>query len=143
MTRSHGLAGANPVVRIFVTREFSRFANRERIGNEVLVEAVRRVERGSIDADLGGGVIKQRVARRGQGKSRGFRAILLFREGERAFFVYGFAKNDRANIGRSELGSLRRLGTEMLAYTDGELALKIEGGAIAEVARNDKATVQK
>lgn len=135
--------GASGGTRVFKTKRFARLANRERIGNEALMEAVRRVEQGSIDADLGGGVIKQRVARRGQGKSRGFRTILLFREGDRAFFVYGFAKNDRANIRRDELGSLRQLAAEMLAYTDGELALKIEEGAIVEVARNDKAAVQE
>jgi hypothetical protein len=58
-------------VQIFKSRWFRRFAMKERIGDAVLREAVGRAERGQIDADLGGGVIKQRVARPGQGKSRG------------------------------------------------------------------------
>jgi hypothetical protein len=60
------------------------------------------IEQGLVDADLGGGVIKQRIARRGAGKSGGFRALILFKAGERAFFVHGFAKSDRDNIRNDE-----------------------------------------
>jgi len=70
-------------MRVFMTKPFVRFASRERIADEELCEAVRRAERGLIDADLGGGVIKQRLARAGQGKSGGFRSILLFRRARR------------------------------------------------------------
>ena len=70
----------------FMIRPFARFANREGIPDGVLCDAVRRAGRGSTDADLGGGVIKQRIARKGQGRSGGFRAIVLFRRGERSFF---------------------------------------------------------
>lgn len=73
-----------------------------------------------IDADLGGGVIKQRFARLGQGKSGGFRSIVLFRRGARAFFVYGFAKNDRDNIDRQELN-------------DEALQAAMKNGTIAEI----------
>ena len=68
-----------------------------------LRDAVRRTGRGLVDADLGGGVIKQRIARRGQGRSGGFRVIVLFRGGEYAFFVHGFAKKDQENLRRDEL----------------------------------------
>ena len=70
---------------IFKNAWFSRFARRENIKEAVLVDAVTRAERGVIDADLGGGVIKQRIARPGQGKSGGYRSIMLFRKGTQAF----------------------------------------------------------
>jgi hypothetical protein len=62
-------------MRVFKTKPFARFASREWLADQELCEAVRRAERGLIDADLGGGVIKQRLAREGQGKSGGFRII--------------------------------------------------------------------
>lgn len=81
-------------MRIFKNSWFTRFARKEKISDEVLREAVQRAENSQVDADLGGGVIKQRIARPGQGKSKGYRAIILLRRGEEAFFVYGFAKGD-------------------------------------------------
>ena len=85
-------------MRVFKTKPFARFARREGIADEELCKVVRRVEAGLIDANLGGGVIKQRLARAGRGKSGGYRSILLFRQGMIAFFVYGFAKSDQDNI---------------------------------------------
>ena len=76
------------------------------------------IQSGLIDADLGGGVIKQRIARREGGKSGGFRALILLRMGERALFVHGFAKSDRDN----ELAALKRLADELLNYDDAALA---------------------
>jgi len=89
-------------MRVFKTKPFIRFADREGVSDSSLCEAVQRADAGLIDADLGGGVIKQRLARQGQGRSGGFRSIVLFRTQYRAFFVYGFAKKDRANIGQAE-----------------------------------------
>ena len=80
-------------MRIFKNAWFSRFAAKERITDGCLRDAVRRAENGLIDADLGGNVIKQRVARQGQGKSGGYRTLILFWAGSRAFFTFGFAKN--------------------------------------------------
>ena len=80
-------------MRIFKSRWFQRFAQKEAITDVVLREAVARAEQGQIDADLGGEVIKQRIARPGQGRSKGYRTIIFFRRGVRAFFVYGFAKS--------------------------------------------------
>jgi len=85
-------------VRIFKNAWFAQFARKQRIADKALVDAVHRAERGLIDANLGGGVVKQRIARSGQGKSSGYRVIILYLRNERAFFVYGFAKNDRDNI---------------------------------------------
>jgi hypothetical protein len=58
---------------------------------------------GPLDADLGGGVFKQRIAREGGGKSGGFRTTILFRVGSHSFFAHGFAKSDKANVSAKEL----------------------------------------
>ena len=94
-------------MRIFKSRWSQRFVRKEGIADSALREAVARAEKGQIDADLGGEVIKQRIARPGQGRSKRYRTIILFRRGTlsrgtRAFFVYGFAKSQRANIDDDE-----------------------------------------
>ena len=90
-------------MRIFMTKAFIRFVRREDINDDQLWEAVERAEKGLVDADLGGGLIKQRIARAGEGKSGGYRAIVVLRRGERGFFVHGFAKNDKGNIKSNEV----------------------------------------
>lgn len=121
-------------MRIFANRWFARFADKQNIGDDDLCEAVSRAERGLIDADLGGGVIKQRIARKGQGKSGGFRSVILFRQGERAFFVYAFAKSDRDNIDQSELSTYKTAAAVYLNYTDDELALFLKQGTLMEIS---------
>jgi hypothetical protein len=124
-------------MRIFRTKPFTRFAAKEGIADSVLRDAIRRAEAGLIDADLGGGVLKQRLARPGQGKSGGFRSIVLFRRQTRAFFVYGFAKNDRDNIARQELTAFRLLAAEMLALDDKALQMAMRNGTIMEIEEHD------
>ena len=126
-------------MRTFKTKPFARFAHREGIADEALCDAVERAARGLIDADLGGGVIKQRIARRGQGRSGGFRTIMVFRRGERAFFVYGFAKSGRENLRRDELETYRLLADEYLALDPSGLAAALAVGAIIEVNCDDQA----
>ena len=106
-----------------------------RITDADLCEAVLNVERGLIDGDLGGGVIKQRIARKGGGKSGGFRALILLKVGERAFFVHGFAKSDRDNIREDELVALKKLAGELLNYEDATLAKAIAAGVLTEVVQ--------
>lgn len=120
-------------MRIFKTKPFARFADHESIDDAALCEAIRRAEKGPADADLGGGVIKQRIARKGQGKSGGFRSIVLFRQGETSFFVYGFAKSDRDNIRKDELKAFRALANEMLALDAAALTAAMSNGTIMEV----------
>jgi hypothetical protein len=120
-------------VRIYATRWFARFVRREGITDADLREAVRRAEKGLVDADLGGGVLKQRIARPGAGKRGGFRSIVIFRAGKRAIFVYGFAKNARATIRPDELLGFKRLAAEMLGYDKAALAKAVASGALEEV----------
>jgi hypothetical protein len=112
------------------------------ISDAVLCDAIREAERGLIAANLGGGVIKQRVARPGRGKSGGLRTLIVMREGDRAFFVHGFAKNERDNITRGELAALKRLAAELLAYDDRSLARVIAAGVLMEMNCDEKAIPQ-
>jgi hypothetical protein len=125
-------------VRIFQNKAFMRFATKAGIGDVALCEAIRDAERGLIAADLGGGVIKQRIARPGRGKSGGFRTLIVFRAGARAFFVHGFAKNDKDNIGQDELSALKKLANALLAYDDKAIARVIASGTLAEVICDEK-----
>jgi hypothetical protein len=120
-------------VRIFRNAWFERFARKQRIADTALIEAVRRAERGQIDADLGGGVIKQRVARVGQGKSGGYRTIILYRQEQRAFFVFGFAKSEQANIDDDDEAQFKKMAKELLALSDAQMAMLIERGRFSEV----------
>ena len=126
-------------MRIFQNKAFIRFAKKAGIGDAVLCEAIRDAERGLIAADPGGGVIKQRIARPGQGKSGGFRTLIVFRAGARAFFVHGFAKNEKDNIGQDELVALKKLAAALLAYDDRAIARVIASGTLTEVICDEKA----
>ena len=125
-------------MRIFRNMAFTRFAKKSRISDVALCKAVMNAERGLIDADLGGGVIKQRVAREGEGKSGGFRTMILFKTGTRAFFVHGFAKNKMDNISDNDLVLLRRLAAEMLNYNETELTQAINNSLLIEVTCDEE-----
>ena len=125
--------GRRSAGRIFSTKGFGRFASHEGIRDDDLCEAIVHAEAGLIDADLGGGVIKQRIARRGRGKSGGFRTIVLFRRETMAVFVYGFAKSDRDNIRPDELKAFRTLAAAMLSLDDAALAAAMQNGTLREI----------
>lgn len=120
-------------MRIYKSRWFQRFARKAGIPDALLREAIARAERGQIDAGLGGEVIKQRISRAGQGRSKGYRTIIFFRRGARAFFIYGFAKSERANIDDDETAQFRAAAKHVLALTDKQLAELLKKGDFAEV----------
>jgi hypothetical protein len=125
-------------VRIFRTKAFTRFVKKTRISDDILCEAIRDAARGLIAADLGGGVIKQRIARPGQGKSGGFRTLIVFRAGTRAVFVHGFAKNEKDNIEKDELVALKKLAAGLLAYDDKAIARVVASGVFVEMTCDEK-----
>ena len=126
-------------MRIFKNKTFMRFAWKAGIGDSVLCETIRDAERGLIAADLGGGVIKQRIARPGQGKSGGFRTLIVFQAGSHAFFVHGFAKKENDNIAKDELVALRKLASELLNYDDKTIARVVASGTLIEVICDEEA----
>jgi len=123
-------------VRIFKNAWFERFARKQRIGDDALREAIQQAEQGLVDADLGGGVIKQRIARPGQGKSGGYRTIILYRQESRAFFVFGFAKNQQSNISDEEKVAFKQAAQHILSLSDEHLDAMIEKGQFSEVDDN-------
>lgn len=124
-------------MRIFKTPWFTRFASKERIIDDSLKKAVDQLEAGQYDADLGGGVYKQRLARAGEGKSGGYRVLICFRQGTRSFFMYGFQKSDRANITASERDDLKKLAKALFSMTDEQLDAKVGAGAFQEISSED------
>jgi hypothetical protein len=120
-------------VRLFKNKWFARFASAEDIDDATRRKAIEDAEKGLIDADLGGGVIKQRIAREGEGASGGFHSIVLYRRGKLAFFVFGFPKNRTANIKKDELKAFKKLAKDMLALNDRQIASLTETKALTEV----------
>lgn len=121
-------------MRIYKVKGFARFQRRERIANKALLYAVADAANGLIEADLGGGLIKQRIARKGQGKSGGYRTIVAYRRGQRAVFLFGFAKSDLENISADELEVLRARGKIYLELKAEQLAALVTEGDLAEVS---------
>jgi hypothetical protein len=123
-------------VRIFATKFFARFARKEGIGQRQLCDAVERAERGLIDASLGGGLIKQRVARAGGGRSGGYRTVIAYHAARRSIFLYGFAKNDRENIDERELADLKKLARLLLSYSDEQIETALNESELKELSRD-------
>lgn len=124
-------------MRIFKNKWFERFALKQGMTDDILKQAINNVEQGLIDANLGGGVIKQRVAKQGQGKSSGFRTIILYRITDKAFFVYGFEKSSRANLSHAEESVYKKAAQIMLALTDEQINTQIANGDLFEVNQDD------
>ncbi|MGO9172432.1 MAG: type II toxin-antitoxin system RelE/ParE family toxin [Rhodomicrobium sp.] len=120
-------------MRVFKTRGFARFAKAEDIADTVLAKAVAQAQAELIDADLGGGLIKLRVARPGSGKRGGYRTLLAFRAGSRAIFLFGFAKSERENVSLDQLADLKAAAADILRRSDDGLAQDIAAGRLQEV----------
>lgn len=118
---------------IFKVKTFTRFQRREKIGDVALTKAVQSADDGLVEADLGNGLIKQRIARPGQGKSGGFRTIIAYRRKDRAVFLYGFAKSAKANLEPDELEFLARIGDRWLKASTKEIAAAVAAQEITEV----------
>ena len=120
-------------MRVFKTKWFVRYARREGIKDESLCDAITRAERGMVDADLGSGVIKQRVARTGQGCSGGYRMLIAYRTRDRSIFLYGFAKNERENIDNDGWATLREIAAGWLNADKEGFERALEMGVLQEV----------
>jgi hypothetical protein len=119
-------------VRIFKTKTLAKFTRQHGISDDGLIDAVDRAVRGLVDADLGGQIIKQRVARPGQGKRGGFRMIIGIRS-DRAIFLFAFAKNERENIDKTEMMTLRAIVASFLDATEQKITQALQDGTLIEV----------
>ena len=120
-------------IEIYKTKWFARFARKARIDDQALWIAAIAAEAGVVDADLGSGIVKQRVARQGQGKSGGSRAFIVIRRRDRAVYVFGFEKKDQANIAPDEWEALKKLAKEILGYSDADIAKNIRTGELVRI----------
>ena len=116
-----------------MTRFFNRWADDEGLTSEVLVRAVREIEQGLSDGDLGGGIFKKRVRVPGRGKSGGARVLLATNRRDRWVLIYGFLKNQRANVSRTELLALRELSRDLLALTEEQLDDRARAKVLIEI----------
>jgi len=120
-------------MRVFKYTRFSRFASKENITDQELLEAVNLLEADQADANLGGDVYKVRIARPGEGKSGGHRVIVYFRNEYRTFFSYGFSKNDRGNINEKELKRFKRDAKAQFLLTDEQIEAYLRNGSLIEI----------
>ena len=122
--------------RVFKTKHFAKFASKAGLTDTALCNAVKEMEQGLIDADLGGGVVKKRVALPGKGKSGSSRTIVAHRKKSHWFFVYGFEKNDRANITDREKAALQKMAADLFAYTEADLDALVTGKNLLEICND-------
>lgn len=125
-------------MRVFKNGWFQKFARKEKISDAMLCEAIARAGRGQIDADLGSGLIKQRVARPGAGKSGGFRTLVFFRTQKRAVFAFGFAKSDMTNLDNADEAYLKKAAKLVLGFTDEQMDAEVIAGRMLEVKCDDQ-----
>ncbi len=120
-------------MRIYITKIFRRFQRKENLADAALRQAVTRTEAGLVDADLGRGLIKQRVARPGGGRRGGYRTIIAYRSGTRAVFIYGFAKSERDNVSAADLQDMAHTGALILGLDVRGIEKMIAGDELWEI----------
>ncbi len=119
--------------RIFKRKDFARWQASHKLADAVFCRAVQEMERGLIDADLGGLLYKKRIARPGAGKRGGFRTLLSARIGSRYVLLSGYAKNELADITPDEKAALRFVGQVFLDLSADALSTAQRTGVLQEV----------
>jgi len=122
-------------MRIFKTKLFNKDAKKQGLTDELILAALEEVEDGLVDAVLGGGLFKKRVAKPGKGKSGGARTIIAFRKAYRTFFIYCYDHGEQDNIGSRQLKALKILAAGYHAKTEKEIEELIEQGLLFEIER--------
>lgn len=121
-------------IRIFKTKLFAKWASKEKILDSCICNAVDEVSKGIVDADLGGNIFKKRISVGNKGKSSGIRTIMGYKKGDKAFFIYGFAKSAKSNVTTKELQALKAYAKLLFRYTDSEIHTALEAEEIYEVS---------
>lgn len=123
-------------MQVFKNKAFAKWADKEGLTDTTLLAAIDEITRGLVDADLGGQLFKKRIAVQRRGKRGGTRTLLAYRSDDKAFFIYGFAKNVRANITDKEFKALKLYAACLLVYSKAELTKAVHGGALIEVTNH-------
>ena len=118
---------------IFKSKTFARWGRKEGLSDAGLLDAVDEMEEGNIDANLGGRVYKKRVALTGRGKRGSVRTLIAYQDGEKSFFMFGFAKNERSTISKSELKALKLMANDLLGKSDAQLKKALKARELIEV----------
>lgn len=127
-------------MKCYKTRSFTRWAKKVGLSDKALYGAWQEIIKGLIDADLGGGIIKKRVALPGRGKSGSTRTLIATNKNDCWIFLLGFEKNERANISGEELEALQLLASDLLALSSKQISISIQDGALAEIADGKQKT---
>jgi hypothetical protein len=123
--------------RVFMTRQFSRWLNKTDLSVDALCKAIEDMERGLIDANLGGGLMKKRVALPGRGKRGSTRTLVATNHLDRWFFVFGFEKNDRDNLSASELSALKILAADLLRLGLAQITTAVAANTLQEICHEN------
>lgn len=123
--------------RVFKARYFSRWMRKTELADSALCAAVDEMAAGLLAADLGGGVYKKRVALPRRGKSGSARTLVATNRGSRWFFIFGFEKNERANVGSKELEAVQRIAADLMRLESSELDEHLANQALMEIC-NDR-----
>ena len=127
-------------MNIYLSKAFTRLARRDGLTDVHICQAIVEMNEGLIDADLGAGLFKKRIAMPGQGKRGGWRSLLGFHAGNKAFFLYLFPKSRRDNISAAEMKVLKRLTKYYLTLKPAEIKAALQCGELREVHCNEKRT---
>ncbi len=122
--------------RVFKTRHFSRWIRKTELSDLMLCNAVSEMMQGLIEADMGGSVVKKRIALPGRGKSGSARALIATNKGSRWFFLFGFEKNERANVNAKELEALQEIAADLLKHTTAELGALVASNYLQEICND-------
>ena len=125
------------MTRVFKIRHFSRWVRKTGLSDAALCKALVEMRQGLVDADLGGGIVKKRVPLPGRGKSGGARTLVATNKDDRWFFVFGFEKNERANISPGELKALQAIAADLLKLAANDLDAQVETGALQEICHEN------
>jgi len=120
-------------MKVYLTNVFCKWADDESVTNDMLLDAVEEVEKGLIDAKLGGGLIKKRVAAEGKGKRGSFRTLIAIKMDDKAFFIVGFAKNEKDNVTQKELKALKALSKLLLSTSDDEIKMMLNNRTLRQI----------
>ena len=118
---------------IFKTRHFAGWAQKSGLSDSLLKIAVLEIQQGLLDAELGGGVVKKRIALPGKGKRSSTRTLLATNKNDRWFFIFGFEKNERENVSENELVTLKKLAKDLLGLTTVQIAVALKEGTLVGV----------
>ena len=125
-------------IKALKNRQFARWAKGEQLTDQALCNAIHEIERGLVDAKLGGPLLKKRISKGHRGKSGGLRTIIAYRQEHRLVFLFGFAKRERANIDQTEKQALLELGNVYMAMSENDLSEAIRTGKLLEVVCDDE-----